>query len=97
MSGGIQGIDTKGIEKILAKSINKQIITGIIIGIAIAGTFFILQNVFFNDPIVIESFIENREIQFPVPETQPTSVEILKTDNGYTVNIVEHVFFLILK
>ena len=46
MSGGIQGIDTKGIEKIIAKSRRKQTIIGICIALTITGTFFILQNVF---------------------------------------------------
>lgn len=47
MSGGMQGIDTNEIEKILAKSRRKQTIIGICIGLAIAATFFIMQNVFY--------------------------------------------------
>jgi len=93
MSGGIQGIDTKGIEKILAKFSNKQIITGIIIGIAITGSFFILQNVFFDDPIIIETINEKQIIRTPGIENPPTSIKVLKTDDGYSVNIVDYISF----
>jgi len=93
MSGGIQGIDTNVTKKIHAISRKEQIMLTICIGLAIGGTYFILQNVFFNDPIVIERTIEVHEIRLSGPETPSTSVEILKTDDEDAVNIVDYAAF----
>jgi len=96
MSGGIQGIDKKVMEKTLVKFSKKQINIGIIgivigvIGIGIAGASLILPNFLSDDTIIIERTIENKEIQLPAAETPPTSIEVLKTDDGYALSIIEY-------
>jgi len=93
MSGGIQGIDTKGIEKKLDKSGKKYAIITICAAFAIGIAILFLQDVFFNDPIVIERTIDTKELQLQGPEIPSTSVEIPKTDDGDPINPVDSIPF----